>query len=207
MGRFWGPTLLTVWGSLLRLGVQCQTSSSNFPTAIAGTGRGALPGRRGARCTSRRTCRVGPLYDFPAAFDGTEETVAVFVFNGTNGTGVRAPGGYKATLLDTYFRQVLKLKKPQFTDVVAMGPGNDPGDGTSPYDVSTEVYLDPCLVGSLAQRAKIAVYFNELTEQGWVDAVSTPRRPPCGTPPSCPSATETPRTEAAAHGRRWRSPR
>lgn len=116
--------------------------------------------------------QVGSLYDFPASNDGTGETVAVFVFNGTIGSGASAPGGYKATLLDTYFRQVLKVPLPQLTDVVVMGPGNDPGDGTNPDDVSTEVYLDLCVVGSLAPGAKIAVYFTEFTEQGWVDAVS-----------------------------------
>ena len=116
--------------------------------------------------------QVGSLYGFPPSFDGTGETVAVFVFNGTIGSGVSAPGGYKATLLDTYFRQVLEMGTPQLTDVVVMGPGNDPGDGTSPYDVSTEVYLDLCIVGSLAPGAKIAVYFTEFSEQGWVDAIS-----------------------------------
>lgn len=116
--------------------------------------------------------QVGSLYGFPPAYDGTGETIAIFVFNGTIGSGVSAPGGYKAQLLDTYFSQVLKLKVPAMTDVVVMGPGNDPGDGTSPYDVSTEVYLDVCIVGSLAPGARIAVYFTEFTEQGWVDAVS-----------------------------------
>lgn len=116
--------------------------------------------------------QVGSLYDFPADFDGTGETVAVFVFNGTIGSGTTAPGGYKATLLDKYFTQTLQLKVPALTDVVVMGPGNDPGDGTSPYDVSGEVYLDLCVVGCLAQGAKIAVYFSEFSEQGWVDAIS-----------------------------------
>jgi kumamolisin len=32
--------------------------------------------------------------------------------------------------------------------------------------------LDLCVVGSLAPKAKIAVYFTEFTEQGWVDAIS-----------------------------------
>lgn len=116
--------------------------------------------------------QVGTLYDFPTAYDATGETVAVFVFNGTIGSGVSAPGGYKATLLDEYFTQVLGMKVPDLTDVVVMGPGNDPGDGTTQYDVSGEVYLDLCIVGSLAPGAKIAVYFTEFSEQGWVDAIS-----------------------------------
>lgn len=116
--------------------------------------------------------QVGTLYDFPSSYDGTGETVAVFVFNGTIGSGTSAPGGYKATLLDEYFTQVLKMQPPAITNVVVMGPGNDPGNGSTPNDVSTEVYLDLCMVGSLAPGARIAAYFTEFTEQGWVDAIS-----------------------------------
>lgn len=116
--------------------------------------------------------QVARLYDFPSSFDGTGETVAVFVFNGAIGTGASAPGGYKTALLDAYFDQVLAIAPPRLTDVVVMGPGNVPGNGTTPNDVSTEVYLDLCVVGSLAPGARIAVYFTEFTEQGWVDAVS-----------------------------------
>ncbi|MGH8980391.1 MAG: S53 family peptidase, partial [Acidimicrobiales bacterium] len=116
--------------------------------------------------------QVGVLYDFPDAYDGAGQTVAVFVFNGTLGSRTRAPGGYKAALLGEYFDKVLDMKVPEIADVVVMGPGNDPGDGSTPYDVSSEVYLDLCMVGSLAPGAKIAVYFTEFTEQGWVDAIS-----------------------------------
>lgn len=116
--------------------------------------------------------QVATLYDFPADYDGTGETVAVFVFNGTIGGGTSAPGGYKLALVEEYFTQVLSMKVPDLVPVVVMGPGNDPGDGTTPYDVSGEVYLDLCIVGSLAPGARIVVYFTEFTEQGWVDAVS-----------------------------------
>ena len=64
------------------------------------------------------------------------------------------------------------MKTPALTDVVVQGPGNQPGDGTNPYDVSDKVYLDLCIVGSLAPGAKIAVYFTQFSEQGWVEAIS-----------------------------------
>jgi kumamolisin len=116
--------------------------------------------------------QVAALYGFPAQYDGTGETVAVFVFNGDIGSGIKAPGGYRAEILNEYFSKALKMAPPTLTDVVVQGPGNTPGRGTNPYDVSGEVYLDLCIVGSLAPGAKIAVYFTEFTEQGWVDAIS-----------------------------------
>lgn len=116
--------------------------------------------------------QVGSLYGFPAAYNGRGETVAVFVFNGTIGSGSSALGGYEPALLDQYFSQVLGMAAPTITDVVVAGPGNVPGNGTTPTHVSTEVYLDLCMVGSLAPGAKIAVYFTTFTEQGWVDAIS-----------------------------------
>jgi kumamolisin len=116
--------------------------------------------------------QVAELYAFPAGYDGTGETVAVFVFNGDIGSGVSAPGGYDPGTSSEYFTQVLGMKAPTLIDVVVQGPGNRPGDGADPNDVSGEVYLDLCVVGSLAPGAKIAVYFTQSSEQGWVEAIS-----------------------------------
>jgi kumamolisin len=116
---------------------------------------------------------VGQLYGFPAAFNGQGETVAVFVFNGQIGSSSQsAPGGYDPALLNAYFSKLLDMAPPALTDVVVHGPGNQPGNGSNAEDVSGEVYLDLCVVGSLAPGARIVVYFTEFTEQGWVDAVS-----------------------------------
>jgi kumamolisin len=116
---------------------------------------------------------VGELYQFPQKFNGEGQTVAVFVFNGQVGsTGEQAPGGYNASMLEGYFSQSLNTSLPQLTNIVVQGPGNQPGDGSNQADVSGEVYLDLCMVGSLAPGAKIAVYFTEFSEQGWVDAIN-----------------------------------
>ncbi len=116
--------------------------------------------------------QVAGMYGFPAHYDGTGETVAVFVFNGDIGSGQSAPGGYDLPTLSGYFTNTLGMTVPALTDVVVQGPGNQPGDGKNPNDVTGEVYLDLCVVGSLAPGAKIAVYFTQFTEQGWVDAIS-----------------------------------
>ena len=116
--------------------------------------------------------QVGQMYDFPTAYDGTGETVAVFVFNGDIGSGQSAPGGYRLTTLNDYFTNELGMNPPALTNVVVQGPGNKPGDGKNPNDATGEVYLDLCMVGSLAPGAKIVVYFTQFSEQGWVEAIS-----------------------------------
>ena len=116
--------------------------------------------------------QVGQMYDFPTAYDGTGETVAVFVFNGDIGSGQSAPGGYRLTTLNDYFTNELGINPPALTNIVVQGPGNKPGNGKNPNDATGEVYLDLCMVGSLAPGAKIAVYFTQFSEQGWVEAIS-----------------------------------
>jgi kumamolisin len=115
--------------------------------------------------------QLAPLYDFPANLDGTGQTVAILAFNGQLAdTGQTAPGGYSLTALQSYFTK-LGVPLPQIQNVVVHGPGNTPGDGTNPEDVSGEVMLDIQMVGLLAPGAKIVVYFSEFTEAGWVDVI------------------------------------
>ena len=115
---------------------------------------------------------VATLFDFPRAADGSGECVAVFAFNGqVMSTGTSAPGGYDATALQRYYQATLNLPVPNLVDVVVQGPGNQPGDGSNPDDTTGEVLLDLCIVGSLASGAKIAVFFTEFTEEGWVNAI------------------------------------
>jgi len=66
------------------------------------------------------------MYDFPAAYDGIGQTVAVFVFNGDIGSGQSAPGGYRLTTLNDYFTNELGMNPPALTDVVVQGPGGIP---------------------------------------------------------------------------------
>ncbi len=114
---------------------------------------------------------VAGLYGFPGGVDGSGECVAVLAFNGqVMNTGVSATGGYDAQVLSAYFQRVLGQAVPSIVDVVVHGPGNTPGDGSGD-DTSGEVMLDLCVVGSVAPGARIAVYFTEFTEQGWVDAI------------------------------------
>jgi kumamolisin len=116
--------------------------------------------------------QVAQLYNFPSGTDGSGQCIAIFALNGQLGdTGITAQGGYDPATVKTYFEQVLGLRAPQITDVVVHGPGNTPGDGTAETDVTTEVLLDIQVAGGVAPGAKLAVFFSEFTEQGWVDAI------------------------------------
>ena len=113
---------------------------------------------------------VAQLFNLPPT-DGKGECVAVFAFNGAvMSTGESVDGGYDATALNNYFENVIGQTAPTLVDVVVQGPGNQPGDGSG-GDATGEVLLDLCVVGSIAPAAKIAVYFTEFTEEGWVNAI------------------------------------
>ncbi len=132
-----------------------------------------IPRRRAANSLPANTYlppTVAQLFNLPPS-DGGGECVAVFAFNGdVMSTGESVPGGYDATALTQYFEKVVGQAAPTLVDVVVQGPGNQPGDGSG-GDSTGEVLLDLCVVGSVAPAAKIAVYFTEFTEEGWVNAI------------------------------------
>jgi kumamolisin len=112
---------------------------------------------------------VGALYDYPHGTDGSGQTVAIFAFNGD------FHGGYDRGALETYFQSVLGGHIPRITDVVVQGPGNDPGPDTRQSerkgDTTGEIMLDICVVGSVAPKADVLMYFTIFSTQGWVDAL------------------------------------
>jgi kumamolisin len=117
--------------------------------------------------------QLATLYNFPTTADGTGQNIAVFAFNGGGSPDPR--GGYSLSALKTYFQTTLKGASPTITNVVVQGPGNDPGpdspQSNNNGDVTGEVMLDLCMVGSLAPRARIFVYFTEFSNQGWIEAL------------------------------------
>ena len=118
--------------------------------------------------------QLGGFYSFPEGADAAGQNVAILVFNGAIGdTGETAMGGYSTDVVNNYFKKTLKMNPPQLTNVVVHGPGNTPGDGTQPTDVTGEVLLDICVAGALAPKAKFFMYFTEFTEQGWVDCITS----------------------------------
>lgn len=101
---------------------------------------------------------LGSLYNFPAG-DGTGQCIGILEFG----------GGYDDTDLSSYFT-ALGLAKPSITAVGVGGASNQPGVDQG---ADGEVMLDIEVAGALAPKAKLAVYFTDFTEKGWVDVVTT----------------------------------
>ena len=104
---------------------------------------------------------VAALYSFPTAGNGSGQTVAL----------IELGGGYTASDLSDYFKEVNVSPAPSVTAVSVDGALNQPlGD---PNSADGEVLLDIEVVGAIASGAKIAVYFAPNTDQGFLDAITT----------------------------------
>ena len=113
-----------------------------------------------ARSSGFTPVEVAQLYNVPAGTDGRGECIGILEFG----------GGYTSHELKTYFRE-LGMKAPSVTAVSVDGVTNRPQPGGDSPD--TEVMLDIEVAGAVAPGAKLAVYFSDFTEQGWVDALTT----------------------------------
>ncbi|GGR13742.1 S53 family peptidase [Deinococcus ruber] len=102
---------------------------------------------------------LAQAYAFPAAFDGSGQTVAI----------IELGGGYRKADLTTYFRE-LGIPAPKVGAVGVNGARNRP-DG-NPNSADGEVMLDIEVVGATAPGARIAVYFAPNTDAGFLNAVT-----------------------------------
>jgi kumamolisin len=103
--------------------------------------------------------RIADIYGFPV---GTGEGQCVAL--------IELGGGYRPADLDTYFAG-LGLSSPTVVAVsVDHGKNSPTGDGNGP---DGEVMLDVEVVGAIAPKAKIAVYFAPNTDAGFLDAITT----------------------------------
>ena len=102
--------------------------------------------------------QVAKAYNFPAA-DGTGETIAI----------IELGGGYNQSDLNTYWRQ-LGVKHVSVTAVGVDGATNAPtGD---PSSADGEVALDIQVIGAVVPGARLAVYFANNTDQGFLDGIN-----------------------------------
>lgn len=103
--------------------------------------------------------QVAALYDYPTGVNGSGQTIGL----------IELGGGYNPGDITTYF-QGLGLTAPTVVAVSVDGATNAPGDvnGADP-----EVALDIQVAGSIANGARIAVYFAPNTDQGFIDAITT----------------------------------
>ncbi|HKN95630.1 MAG TPA: S53 family peptidase, partial [Pseudonocardiaceae bacterium] len=103
---------------------------------------------------------LGTVYDFPAGTDGTGQVVAIVEFG----------GGFGQDDLDAFFGG-LNIPTPSVSAVSVDGGRNVAGQ--DPNGADGEVLLDIEVVGALAPKATVQVYFAPNSDQGFVDAVST----------------------------------
>lgn len=106
--------------------------------------------------TTRTAREIARLYDFPLNLDGLGQRIAILEFD----------GGYKDSDLRTYFDR-LKLPLPKVSSVSIDGKQNQPGGASD-----GQVELDIEIVGAVAPKADIVIYFAPFTSQGWVDALT-----------------------------------
>ncbi len=103
--------------------------------------------------------QVAELYDFPTTINGAGQTIGILELG----------GGYQTSDIETYFSG-LGLTPPTVVAVSVDGGTNSPGD---PNGADGEVALDIQVAGSIANGAKLAVYFAPNTDQGFIDAITT----------------------------------
>ncbi len=100
--------------------------------------------------------QLAQLYAYPTNLDGTGQCIGLFEFG----------GGYQKSDLDAFFQKI-GVATPSVTSVSVDGTTNSPGS-----DADGEVVLDIQVAGGAAPGAKIAVYFAQFTESGWVEAIT-----------------------------------
>ncbi len=102
---------------------------------------------------------IAKLYDFPDDLDGSDQRIAIIELGG---------GFVQQDLLD-YF-QNLQIPMPVVTSVSVDGAQNSPT--ANPESADGEVDLDIEVVGAIAPKAAIDVYFAPNTDKGFIDAVN-----------------------------------
>ncbi|MEO7286854.1 MAG: S53 family peptidase, partial [Jatrophihabitantaceae bacterium] len=103
--------------------------------------------------------QLGVIYNFPAGTDGTGQRIAILELG----------GGFLQSDLDAYFGG-LGIATPNITAVGVDGASNV--GGKDPNGADGEVLLDVEVVGALAPKAEIVVYFAPNTDAGFLDALS-----------------------------------
>lgn len=108
--------------------------------------------------TSYTPNQVAQAYNFPAN-KGTNQTIGI----------IELGGGYNQSDLTTFWRQV-GVNNVAVTAVGVDGAANAPSGDPSSAD--GEVALDIEVVGAIAPAARIAVYFANNTDRGFLDAIN-----------------------------------
>jgi kumamolisin len=108
--------------------------------------------------TSYKPTQVAAAYQFPQDADGTGQCIALLELG----------GGFRQADLEIYFSSLGIAPIPTVVAVDVDAGTNAPGNPDGP---DGEVMLDIEVVGAVAPRATIAVYFAPNTDRGFLDAL------------------------------------
>ena len=122
--------------------------------------RSRMVSRSEAQSKSYTPVELARIYAMPEGTDGSGQTVAI----------IELGGGFAQSDLDTYFSG-LGLTSPKVTAVGVDGAENVAGQ--DPNGADGEVLLDIEVVGGVAPKSEIVVYFGPNTDAGFLDAVTT----------------------------------
>lgn len=122
--------------------------------------RSRIVSRAEAQTKSYTPVDLARIYAMPEGTDGGGQTVAI----------IELGGGFAQSDLDTYFSG-LGLSSPKVTAVGVDGAENIAGQ--DPNGADGEVLLDIEVVGGVAPKSEIVVYFGPNTDAGFLDAITT----------------------------------
>jgi kumamolisin len=127
----------------------------------SGKGKGTKTGGKGKDVPSQGydPRQVAQAYNFPAKTDGSGQTVAI----------VELGGGFKQADINSYFKG-LHMDVPHIHAVGVDGAKNAPVG--NPNSADGEVALDVEVVGAVAPKADIPVFFAPNSAQGFIDGVN-----------------------------------
>jgi kumamolisin len=105
--------------------------------------------------------KLAKIYNFPTELDGSGQCIGILEFG----------GGFKNTDLQQFFNK-LNMPVPDVQAFSVGGATNNP-DNKGLNGNDGEVLLDIEVIGSIAPKAKIVVYFAENSDPGFINAFRT----------------------------------
>jgi kumamolisin len=124
---------------------------SRYSPVLPSAGAGASPAMRAVQPSD-----IAELYNFPPDLDGTGQIVGMIEFG----------GGFRPAEISAYFASTHQ-RLPEVVEITVGGAKNTPGaDGAS-----AQVAADIELVGSIAPKAQLRVYFAPFGVAGWTAAI------------------------------------
>jgi kumamolisin len=135
------------------------TANTNANSSANSTASVEAAAAAAAAPVSYTPTQVAEYYGFPAGA-GEGECVAL----------IELGGGYRPADLETYFTSLGQSRPAVVAVSVDHGKNSPTGDSNGP---DGEVMLDVEVVGAIAPKAKIAVYFAPNTDAGFLDAITT----------------------------------